>query len=135
MKMTVRSEYALLALVVLAQQSQEQAKYVNVKTISKLQSIPQSFLEQILLAMKHAGFVTSVKGQQGGYRLAKPANKISVGEVIRLFDGALAPTESVSKYFYRATPIKNEKKLMRLFKKIRDFVSDTLENTTIEDVS
>jgi Rrf2 family protein len=85
--------------------------------------------------MKHVGLVTSVKGQQGGYRLNRPAKKISVGEVIRLFDGALAPTESVSKYFYRATPIGSEKKLVALFKTIRDFVSDTLENTTIEDVS
>ncbi|MGK5084601.1 Rrf2 family transcriptional regulator [Bdellovibrionota bacterium FG-1] len=132
MKMTVRSEYALLALVFLAQQ--EKDTYTNVKTISKIQKIPPKFLEQILLAMKHGGYVASVKGQQGGYRIAKPANKITVGEVIRLFDGALAPTESVSKYFYRATPIRNEKKLMSLFKTIRDFVSDTLEKTTIADV-
>ncbi len=133
MKMTVRSEYALLALVHLAQQKPE--VYTNVKTISEAQNIPSNFLEQILLAMKHAGYVTSIKGQRGGYRLAKPAPKISLGEILRLFDGALAPTESVSKYFYRETPIRNQKKLMTVFKVIRDFVSDKLENTTIADVS
>ena len=85
--------------------------------------------------MKRAGYVISAKGQLGGYRLAKAANKITIGEVVRLFDGALAPTESVSKYFYRATPIKKEKKLLNVFKLIRDFISDKLENTTIADVA
>ncbi len=132
MKMTVRSEYALLALIFLAHQEKDQ--YTNVKTISKVQKIPPKFLEQILLAMKHAGTVSSVKGQLGGYRLAKPAGKITVGEIIRLFDGALAPTESVSKFFYKATPIRSEKKLMKLFQSIRDFVAEKLEKTTIADV-
>lgn len=132
MKLTSRSEYALLALVHLARQKPEQ--YVSVETISKAQKIPPKFLEQIMLALKHGRYVYSVKGQHGGYRLAKAPDKISLAEVIRLFDGALAPTESVSKYFYESTPIEKEKGLVKVFKRIRDQVSDILEGTTIADV-
>ena len=133
MKLTSRSEYALLALVYLARHQSE--GYISVETIALAQAIPAKFLEQILLALKRAKYLRSSKGQHGGYHLAKPANKITLAEVIRLFDGALAPTESVSQYFYESTPIEKEKSLVRVFKEIRDYVSDKLENTTLADVS
>ena len=133
MKLTSRSEYALLALVYLARhQSRE---FVSIETIAEAQGIPRKFLEQILLALKRANYLRSCKGQHGGYQLAKPAGKISLAEVIRLFDGALAPTESVSRYFYEPTPIEKERSLIRLFREIRDFVSDKLETTTLADVA
>lgn len=132
MKLTSRSEYALLALVYLARR--EPDAYVSVDSISKAQKIPAKFLEQIMLALKHGRYVQSVKGQHGGYRLAKTPDKITLADVIRLFDGALAPTESVSKYFYESTPIEKEKGLVKVFKRIRDQVSDTLESTSIADV-
>ena len=133
MKLTSRSEYALLALVYLARHQSE--GYISVETIALAQAIPAKFLEQILLALKRAKYLRSSKGQHGGYHLAKPANKITLAEVIRLFDGALAPTESVSQYFYESTPIEKEKSLVRVFKEIRDYVSDKLESTTLADVS
>lgn len=133
MKLTARSEYALLALVYLNRQDDE--GFVSVETIALAQNIPPKYLEQILLALKRAKYLRSSKGQRGGYRLAKPANKISLAEVIRLFDGALAPTESVSEYFYESTPIEKEKSLVKVFKEIRDYVSNKLEHTTLADVS
>lgn len=132
MKLTSRSEYALLALVYLARRNA--TGYVSVETIAEAQNIPQKFLEQIMLALKHAKYVRSSKGQHGGYCLAKPADKISLAEIIRLLDGALAPTESVSRYFYESTPIEKEKRIIRVFKDIRDYVADKMENTTIADV-
>jgi len=133
MKLTSRSEYALLALVHLNRHDDD--GLVSVETIALAQGIPAKYLEQILLALKRAKYLRSSKGQHGGFRLAKPANKISLAEVIRLFDGALAPTESVSEYFYESTPIEKEKSLVRVFKEIRDYVSDKLEHTTLADVS
>jgi len=133
MKLTSRSEYALLALVYLNRHDDD--GLVSVETIALAQGIPAKYLEQILLALKRAKYLRSSKGQHGGFRLAKPANKISLAEVIRLFDGALAPTESVSEYFYESTPIEKEKSLVRVFKEIRDYVSDKLEHTTLADVS
>src|SRR5512147_25915 len=132
MKLTSRSEYALLALVYLARHDAD--GYVSAETIALAQKIPLKFLEQILFALKRAKYLRSSKGQHGGYHLAKPADKIALADIIRLFDGALAPTESVSKYFYESTPIEKEKNLVKVFKGIRDYVSETLETTTIADV-
>ena len=132
MKLTSRSEYALLALVYLARR--KTTGYVPVEAIAEAQNIPQRFLEQIMLALKHAKYVRSAKGQHGGYCLAKPADKIALAEIIRLFDGALAPTESVSRYFYESTPIEKEKHLLKVFKDIRDYVANKMETTTLADV-
>jgi len=133
MKLTSRSEYALLALVYLSRNKSE--GYVSVETIALAQGIPPKFLEQILLALKRAKYVRSSKGQRGGYRLAKPAERITLAEIIRVLDGALAPTQSVSVYFYESTPIEKEKNLVRVFKEIRDYIAEKLENTTLADVS
>ncbi|MEI6421587.1 MAG: Rrf2 family transcriptional regulator [Lentisphaerota bacterium] len=132
MKLTSKSEYALLALVYLARKKPE--GYLSVDIIAKEQGIPSMFLEQILLIMKRAQYVASHKGQKGGYRLLKSPSEINLAQIIRLFDGALAPTESVSKYFYASTPIEKEKKIMKVFKNIRDHVANILENTTLADV-
>jgi Rrf2 family transcriptional regulator, cysteine metabolism repressor len=132
MKLTARSEYALLALVYLARHEDE--GYISIENIAKAQGIPPKFLEQLMLALKRAHFLRSVKGQRGGYALAKRPNQITLAEVVRLFDGALAPTESVSENFYESTPIEKEKKLTGVFKDIRDYVSHKLEKTTIADV-
>ena len=133
MKLTSRSEYALLALVYLSRDQSE--GYVSVETIALAQGIPPKFLEQILLALKRARYVRSSKGQRGGYRLAKPADKITLAEIIRLLEGALAPTQSVSVYFYESTPIEKERNLVRVFKELRDYIAEKLEQTTLADVS
>ncbi|MEI6291096.1 MAG: Rrf2 family transcriptional regulator [Chloroflexota bacterium] len=132
MKLTTRSEYALLALVYLARHPKDE--FISIDTIARAQGIPPKFLEQLMLALKRAHFLRSSKGQHGGYTLGKSPSQISLAEVIRLFDGALAPTESVSENFYESTPIEKEKKLTDVFRDIRDYVSQKLEETTIADV-
>jgi Rrf2 family protein len=132
MKLTSKSEYALLALIVLARN--KTGSLVPVQSIASSQGISAKYLEQILLILKRAKYLRSSRGQSGGYALAKPAEQISLAEIIRLFDGALAPTESVSVYFYESTPIEKEQKLLSRFREIRDYISDKLENTTLADV-
>jgi Rrf2 family cysteine metabolism transcriptional repressor len=132
MRLTSKSEYALLALVYLARHADQ--GFLSVQSIAAAQEIPRKFLEQILLTLKRARYVRSQKGQHGGYCLARPAERISLAEVIRLIDGALAPTESASKYFYESTPVEREKKVLRLFKEIRNYVSDKLEGTSLAEV-
>ena len=132
MKLTVSSEYALLALVYLARHQNE--GYISIGNIAKAQGIPPKFLEQLMLTLKRAHFVDSIKGYRGGYTLAKEPHQITLADVVRLFDTALAPTESVSGNFHRSTPIDKEKKLNKVFKNIRDYVSQKLEKTTIADV-
>lgn len=133
MKLTARSEYALLALLYLARNKGGKAP-IPVAAIAEAEEISPKFLEHILLALKRAGYVKSSKGQHGGFHLAKPPDRIALAEVIRLLDGALAPTESVSKYFYESTPIEKEKGLVNVFKDIRDYVSRKLEETTLADL-
>lgn len=134
MKLTSRSEYALLALSYLAQQEKSEV-YVRVEAIATANGIPAKFLEQILLVLKRGRYVSSLKGQHGGYRLAKEPASITVAEIIRLLDGPLAPTESVSKNFYRETPIAKNEKLVGLFTAVRDCILNIMENTTLADIS
>jgi len=132
MKLTVKSEYALLALIYLARCTTDD--YVSVKEIAGAQSIPVKFLEQIMLSLKRAGIVRSVKGQGGGYKLVRKPDGITLAEVVRLFDGALAPTESSSKFFYGSTPVEKEAKLILVFRELRDMIAEKMEKTTVADV-
>ena len=133
MKLSSKSEYACLALIDLAEHYER--GLCTIGDIARHKGIPKKFLEQILLVLKRSGYVKSRKGAEGGYRLAKPASGISVAEVVRLMDGALAPVESVSKYFYEPTPIEQSKALVSLFRDIRDYIAARLEKTTFADLA
>ncbi len=132
MRLTLRSEYGLLALVFLARN--EKRGFVSVSEIAGAQNIPGHFLEQILLVLKRAGYVRSRKGRNGGFRLARPCSTVSLADVVRALDGPLAPTESVSRFFYGPTPIEREKKLLGLLREIRDLVAARMEGATLADV-
>jgi Rrf2 family protein len=133
MKLTTKSEYACLALIELASRYNENG-VIPANEIARNKNIPGKFLEQIMLTLKRGGLVVSRKGVDGGYRLNKPPAEISVAEVIRLMDGALAPVVSVSEYFYEPSPIEQSAELIKLFRDIRDYISDKLETTTFADL-
>jgi Rrf2 family transcriptional regulator, cysteine metabolism repressor len=132
MKLSKKSEYACLALIDLSRNYEND--YVKIVDIATRWSIPKKFLEQILLNLKTSGYVRSKKGSDGGYRLNKTPEQITLAEIIRLMDGALAPVESASKYFYENTPVEQSPKLISIFIDIRDYVSDRLEQTTFKDL-
>jgi Rrf2 family transcriptional regulator, cysteine metabolism repressor len=132
MKLSKKSEYACLALIDLSENFDKE--YVKIIDIAQRWSMPKKFLEQILITLKTSGYVRSKKGSEGGYRLTKTPEQISLAEIIRLMDGALAPVESASKYFYENTPIEQHKKLLNVFIDVRDYVADKLEKTTFADL-
>ncbi|MDD5226560.1 MAG: Rrf2 family transcriptional regulator [Candidatus Omnitrophica bacterium] len=132
MKLTTRSEYVFLAILSIARSKEK--GYISLSKIAKEQKLPVKYMEQLMQTLCRSGYLSSSRGKEGGYRLAKPARKITLAEIIRLFDGPLAPTESVSTYFYRLTPLSKEKRLLGVMQKIRDYISDTLEKSTIADV-
>lgn len=132
MKLSTRSEYACLALIDLAQNQGEGV--CTIHDIATRRKIPRKYLEQILLTLRRSGYLTSRKGASGGYRLARPAGEITLAEIIRLMDGALAPVGSVSRYFYEPTPLEQSPKLTALMREIRDYLSDRLERTTFADM-
>jgi Rrf2 family transcriptional regulator, cysteine metabolism repressor len=114
LRLTVKSEYACLALIDLAEHYNK--GLCRISEIATRKKIPKKYLEQILLTLNRGGYVSSRKEAEGGYRLAKAPDQIAVAEVIRLMDGALAPVYSVSEYFYEPTPIERSEKLLRIFK-------------------
>ncbi|MBL7157706.1 MAG: Rrf2 family transcriptional regulator [Candidatus Omnitrophica bacterium] len=132
MKLTTKSEYSILALICIARH--EKKGFVTVDSICSGRDIPKKYLEQLLLILKQNRILKARRGASGGYRLAVPPGKISMAQIIRLMDGALAPTESVSTYFFSHTPLEKEKKLMAAFKEIRNFVSHKLEKLKLSDL-
>jgi Rrf2 family transcriptional regulator, cysteine metabolism repressor len=84
MNISVKGEYALQAIFDLA--SQPQGEPVKIADIARRQKIPQKFLELILAGLKQGGFVESRRGAEGGYRLARPADQITIGEVLRFIE-------------------------------------------------
>ncbi len=132
MRLTVKSEYACLALIDLTEHYNR--GLCTISDIASRKKIPKKYLEQILLTLNRGGYVTSRKGAEGGYRLAKAPGSISVAEIIRLMDGALAPVYSVSEYFYEHTPIERSEQLIKIFKEIRDYVAAKLEKTTFDQL-
>ena len=132
LKLTTKSEYSLLALVYIARN--EHKGFVKTGDICKAYDISKKYLERIVTSLKQARYVSAKTGARGGYKLSKPAGKISVAEIIRLMDGALAPTSAVSKYFFEHTPLEREEKIVRVFKEIRDYISDKVESLKISDL-
>lgn len=89
MRLSARGEYGLLALVDLALFSN--GRSLQAKQIADRQGIPKQYLDQLMMALKKAGFVSSVRGRQGGYRLARPASTITLWDAITTFDVLIEP--------------------------------------------
>jgi Rrf2 family protein len=132
-KLTTRSEYALLALIFLARRHGQGT--ATVAEIAASEGIPAGFLQQIFMTLKTAHIVHSAKGRHGGFALARHPQDITLAEIIRLLDGPLAPTESTSENFYAHTPIERAPGLLALLRDIRDYVAQRMEGTTLADVS
>jgi Rrf2 family protein len=90
-RLSSRSEYGLRALVALAHR--DGALPVPLRVIAEEENISEQYLEQIFVELRRAGFVRSVRGAKGGYRLARLPDEIVVGDVVRLLEGSLAPME------------------------------------------
>lgn len=132
MKLTTKSEYSILALIYMARNQND--GFVKMDRICSQCDIPKKYLELLFMILRQNGYIKAKRGINGGYKLTKPASQISIAEIVRLMDGALAATESVSKYFFSDTPLGQEKKLIRVFKEIRDYISKRLENLTLADL-
>lgn len=131
MKLSLRGEYALRALIVLGLNEGESV--VRIQAISDQQNIPKRFLEQILNELKIAGILDSKRGLAGGYRLKQPAEKITLATVIRLIEGPLAPVSCVSENFYEKCSCPDESKcgIRSIMKEVRDAIVRVLEGVTV----
>src|SRR5216683_574158 len=134
MKLSLRGEYALRALLVLGQNQHEPV--LSIGKISEHQNIPKRFLEQILNDLKSAGIVQSRRGVAGGYRLAKRPEEITLAAVVRHIEGALAPVSCVSERFYEKCSCPDESRcaIRSAMKEIREAVVKVAERITVGDL-
>jgi Rrf2 family protein len=93
MKISTKGRYALRMMLDLALNNS--GEYIKIKNISERQEISEKYLEQIITVLSRAGYVKSVRGAQGGYRLAKAPEEYTVGMILRLTEGSLAPVACV----------------------------------------
>lgn len=116
---------------------QPEGNPILISEISQEETIPQKFLEGILLDLKKNGLLASKKGKGGGYYLMKPASQISVASIIRVLDGPIALLPCVSlNYYQKCDDCKDEVTctLNRVMVKVRDKTLKVLERQSLEDL-
>ena len=130
-----KTKYALRALQLLAR---EQARGpILISELAEKDGIPRKFLELILLELKNQGLLQSKKGKGGGYFLRKAPDKIPLGQIVRIFDGPLAPLPCVSESaFMKCDECADEATcgLRSVMKEVRDATAKVLDNTTLADL-
>jgi Rrf2 family transcriptional regulator, cysteine metabolism repressor len=156
MHISVKGEYALHALIDLALERKRDyhgrpGEPVKIADIARRQKIPQKFLELILAGLKQGGFVESRRGAEGGYMLARPADTITLGDVLRFVEGPRTPKRPAGGRARRHSPavsiqdpavavrdpavaVRDEDPLSDVWERVDHAVSQILDKTTLGDV-
>jgi Rrf2 family protein len=136
MKLSKKGEYALRSLINLGFAAEAKRELVQASELAESEQLPVKFLEQILQALKEAGLVKSARGKFGGYRLAKPAREIKIGQIVRLIDGPLAPIACVSQTAYEKCTCPDEVHcgLRMLMLDVRNAIANILDGYSLADV-
>ena len=136
MKISKRGEYALRALIDLGIAHELGRPLLKINELVAKERLPVKFLEQILTQLRGAGFIETKRGKAGGYSLAKPAREISLGKVIRLIDGPLAPISCVSVTAYErcSCPDEDHCGLRMLMLDVRNAIARILDRYVLADV-
>ena len=132
MRVSQKGLYALEAVILLARRYEQGT--VKIHDIASDEKLPEKFLELILLELKHARIVESVRGAKGGYRLKRSPSKIFLGEIIRTIDGPLAPFEDAESLRRLVEDDKKHSALFRVFLAVRNAASDILDHTSLADI-
>ncbi|MGF7161413.1 Rrf2 family protein [Rhodoligotrophos appendicifer] len=129
-----KTKYALQAMIALARS--EQGSVVNIADLAEARGIPQRFLEQILLVLKHNALVASRRGPRGGYILIKPASEITIGSIVRMIEGPIAPLPCLSKRAYRRCDDCRDEascEIRRIFFEVHQATTNILDRVTLQD--
>jgi len=133
MRVSKRTDYALRALFTLVDHYGGQP--IPIRELARRNDAPKRFLEQIMLALKSQGWVESSAGIRGGYFLAKNPAKITMGEVVRHFDGILAPIDCVSVAGYQRCSQESVCRFRRVFFDARNYVANLMDRMTLAEVA
>jgi Rrf2 family protein len=133
LKISQKGLYALQAMMTLARRYQQGA--IKIRDIAAESDLPEKFLELILLELKNARIVDSVRGARGGYQLRRDPSEIRLIDIIRLIDGPIAPLGDADQLRTLIAKHDNHRALYEVFLAVRDAAAMILENTTVADVA
>jgi Rrf2 family protein len=135
MRLSRRSEYGLRALIDLVRHDGDGP--VALAVLAERNRLPTKFLEQIMATLKHAGIVRSTLGAHGGFAMAVDPSTVSIGRVVRLLDGALAPLGCVSLRYYSKCSCVDEATcaLRDVMIDVRDAMLEILDFETLADLA
>jgi Rrf2 family protein len=130
MRISAKGEYAIKAMLDLALQYGK--GLIPIQEIAERQNIPQRYLEQVLLLLKHAGFLASKRGSSGGYQLLRAPAEITVGAVLRAIEGALDRLDATKRG--RASALDHSRDLAELWAEVSAAVSEVIDRVTFDDL-
>lgn len=131
MKISTKGRYALRLMLDIALNDAKTP--VRIKDIAERQQISDKYLEQIVSSLNKAGFVKSLRGPQGGYRLTKKPEEYTVGMILRLIEGSLAPVACLNDDINNCTRADRCPTLI-LWEKLYDAISEVVDNITLADL-
>jgi Rrf2 family protein len=132
LKISQKGLYALQAIMTLGRRYGTET--VKIRDIAMESDLPEKFLELILLELKNARIVESIRGAKGGYRLRRPPEEIMLSEIIRLVDGPLAPFGDAEQLRSLITTDPDHRTLYSVFLQVRDAAAKILESTSVADI-
>ena len=131
MKISTRGRYGIRLMLALALNYNNGT--IPLKTIAKDQGISEKYLEQIISILSRAGFVRSIRGNQGGYYLARPSSDYTVGSILRITEGSLAPVDCLSGDKNPCTR-QMDCVTLRLWRELDEAISGVVDKYTLEDL-
>jgi Rrf2 family protein len=129
MKISKKADYALRALMTLVEHYGQQP--ISIRELAERNAVPKRFLEHIMLDLKSKGWVTSLPGKSGGYVLAQRPEEIRLGQVVRHFDGLVAPINCVSVSQYEYCNQEAVCRFRRVFLDVRNDTARLLDSTSL----
>ena len=126
MKLSTKGRYGLRAVIDLALTNENEA--VSISSIAARQSLSESYLEQLMGKLRKAGIVKSIRGAQGGYRLGRPPEEISVGDILRALEGDLDPVDCMALKHKEGGCVGQDACVTRyVWQKISDSINETVD--------
>ena len=133
MRISKKTDYALRALFTLVEH--HGGAPIPIRELARRNEVPKRFLEQIMLELKRREWVDSSAGIRGGYFLTMHPSKITMGEIVRHFDGILAPIDCVSVTGYKRCNQESVCRFRRVFFDVRNYIANVMDNLSLSDVA
>jgi Rrf2 family protein len=133
--LSAKADYALRAMVSLAELFRgESSEPISIRCLAERNDIPKRFLEQIMIDLRTQGWVKSVAGRDGGFILGMLPEKITMAQIVRHFDGIIAPIDCVSTTHYKPCSQQPKCKFRRILMEIRNFTAEKLDQATLDRI-